>query len=258
MKFSLALASLLLSTVAVADEGHGTVSLKIESGKTINAGNSEVAFKLFDSKRNKNVSDADLEVVHEKKIHMLVFDKSLTQFFHVHPEFKANSWKVNTDIPTNGTYHIYIEGKQKTSGEFTAHDLIQVKHGSPELPVPGNVTPQKTATQGESIITLSGDTFSTTQDSHIKLTFSRTDGQRAKITNYLGAKAHVVITPLNGSELLHVHPMEEGSDIALGLHTRFKKAGDYRMWIEFIDHGVKRTVPLWIRATGTSSGGHDH
>lgn len=256
MKLAFTLAPIFLSTFALADAGHGTVSLKIESGKTINAGKSEVSFKIFDSKRNKSVTDADLEVVHEKKVHMLVFDRSLTQFFHIHPEFKSNSWKVNAEIPTNGKYHIYLEGKQKTSGEFTAHDVIQVKGGSPELPAANNITPQKSGTSGESVVTLSGDTFSTTQDSHIRLTFSRTDGQRAKITNYLGAKAHVVVTPLDGSELLHVHPMEEGSDIALGLHTRFKKAGDYRMWIEFIDHGVKRTVPLWIRATGESSGAH--
>lgn len=258
MKLALTLVPFLFSSLALADEGHGTVSLKIESEKTINAGKSEVSFNLFDSKRNKNVTDSDLEVVHEKKIHMLVFDKSLTQFFHIHPEFKTSNWKVNADIPTNGKYHIYIEGKQKTSGEFTAHDVIQVQKGKPELPAPNNVTPQKSGASGESIVTLSGDTFSTAQDSHIRLTFSRTDGQRPKITNYLGAKAHVVVTPLDGSELLHVHPMEEGSDIALGLHTRFKKAGDYRMWIEFIDQGVKRTVPLWIRATGGSAGGHDH
>lgn len=258
MKLALTIVPLLLSTAALADEGHGTVSLKIESSKTINAGKSEVAIKLFDSKRNKNVTDADLEVVHEKKIHMLVFDRSLTQFFHVHPEFKANSWKVNTDIPTNGKYRVYIEGKQRTSGEFTASNFIQVKEGNAEIAPPNNVTPQKSGKQGESVVTLSGDTFSTTQDSHIRLTFSRTDGQRPKITNYLGAKAHVVITPVDGSELLHVHPMEEGSDIALGLHTRFKKAGDYRMWIEFIDHGVKRTIPLWVRAAGGNSGGHDH
>ena len=47
----------------------------------------------------------------------------------------------------------------------------------------------------------------------------------------------------------HVHPME-GSDANSGmLHATFPSAGDYRVWIQLIDHGVLKTIPLSVTVT---------
>jgi hypothetical protein len=79
------------------------------------------------------------------------------------------------------------------------------------------------------------------------LSISRTDGQAAVITPYLGAPAHVTATTLDGGTLVHVHPMASGPTSAMMmLHFVFPSAGDYRIWVEFIEGGDYRLVPLSV------------
>ena len=78
-----------------------------------------------------------------------------------------------------------------------------------------------------------------------KMVVLNADGSRPEITPYLGALAHVVITDLTGTRLLHVHPMEMGGELML--HVEFPEAGDYRAFAQFIDGGQLRTVELSVR-----------
>lgn len=81
------------------------------------------------------------------------------------------------------------------------------------------------------------------------LEISRTDGSAPELENLLGALAHIVIVPLDGSTLLHVHPMDSGSSTRILIHTIFPRIGDYRIWIQFLDGGILRTVPLSVRVS---------
>jgi hypothetical protein len=78
----------------------------------------------------------------------------------------------------------------------------------------------------------------------IGIEFGRTDGKAPQIKNYLGAPAHVVITDLKGSALTHVHPMV--MDGMLMLHTEFTKAGDYRVFVQWLDGEDLRTAELAV------------
>lgn len=217
-----------------------------EGKNEVKAGNVALSFQLLQGK--KNLKEEDLVVTHEKKLHMFLFDRSLTQFFHVHPEAKNTTWNVSFEPTHNGIYQVFSEGKHKTLDAFVVQSSVKVIEGKKELPVPTDVKVAKVGSSGDSIVTLSSDTFSTTSDSHIGVTFSRKDGTAPKITPYLGAKAHVVIVSKDSKNLIHVHPMDGDSNTVLTLHTRFHKSGDYRMWVQFIDNNELRTVPFWIAA----------
>ena len=80
----------------------------------------------------------------------------------------------------------------------------------------------------------------------VNISFSRTDGSPVELTPYLGAMAHVVATPADGDSLIHVHPMNTTQSNVLMLHATFPEAGFYRLWIQFIDGGVLKVVPLMI------------
>ncbi|QDK44646.1 hypothetical protein B9G69_010335 [Bdellovibrio sp. SKB1291214] len=75
---------------------------------------------------------------------------------------------------------------------------------------------------------------------------TREDGQAPEITPYLGAFAHVIAVSPDGDELTHVHPMEGSAPNTGMLHATFPTDGDYRVWIQLIDKGELKTIPLSI------------
>lgn len=80
----------------------------------------------------------------------------------------------------------------------------------------------------------------------LTLTFNRTDGTKPDIQPYLGAFAHVILVPEDADSLLHVHPMQGATPNEGIFHTSFPDQGDYRLWVQFLDGGVLRTVPLSV------------
>ena len=78
------------------------------------------------------------------------------------------------------------------------------------------------------------------------LTFSHQDGTAPQLAPYLGAIAHIVATPSDGDSLIHVHPVAGSSPTTALLHVTFPSPGFYRLWIQFIDGGQLRTVPLAV------------
>jgi hypothetical protein len=58
--------------------------------------------------------------------------------------------------------------------------------------------------------------------------------------------AHVVAVPSDGTWLLHVHPMDHGVPNQLMLHMEFPLAGDYRIWIQVVNGGALRVIPLSV------------
>ena len=80
----------------------------------------------------------------------------------------------------------------------------------------------------------------------LNFTVSRVDGTAVVLTDYLGALAHVISTPTNGDALNHVHPMAASKPSTGLLHATFDDAGDYRLWIQLIDGGVLKTIPLSV------------
>ena len=53
----------------------------------------------------------------------------------------------------------------------------------------------------------------------------------------------------DGDALIHVHPMDMGDDdpSKIMVHFAFPAAGMYRLWVQFIDHGDLKTVPLAVK-----------
>ena len=72
------------------------------------------------------------------------------------------------------------------------------------------------------------------------------DGTTPQIEPYLGAFAHIIATPSDGDALIHVHPIGTGPSQGM-LHTTFPAAGEYRLWIQFIDDGNLKTIPLSVK-----------
>lgn len=228
-------------------EVNAFANVQIESSQNkVSASDSiNYTFSLKDDKTLASISDKDLVETHTKILHLVVYDASLNEFNHVHPEFNGTSWSVELSLPVNGSYRVWAQGKTSSGKEFSVNRVLIVENGAAEVAVAplGDV---RIGTDGATQVELASTKLKAGKMAMIDFTVTRNDGATPKLSPYLGAFAHVIATQLNGNDLIHVHPME-GNQPNMGmLHSTFPIAGEYRLWIQFIDDGELKTIPLSV------------
>lgn len=244
-KLVLVLNTIFASPLAFS-HGESRFEIELESEEHVKSGTSQFAFQIVDLEAKKTITDADLQVKHEKKLHLFLFDAALKEFRHLHPEYNATDkqWQVEGELSVNGNYRIWAQGILVTDDlEFTAGGQFDVVEGSAANPVE-KLKEAKSGTDDVSGITLSYSKLKAKKAAMINLDFFRTDGTKPEITPYLGEKAHVVGVLSDGDVLVHMHPMEHKGKLML--HAEFPEAGTYRLWVQFIDKKVLHVVPLVV------------
>ena len=238
-------AALLLSSHSVFASASSSVVIEPQSQATVDKSAYTHQFKLLDSKSGKYLGESDLVISHEKKLHFIVYDLALKEFQHVHPTFDGTYWNVDLSFLVSGDYVTWAQGKINKGAEFSTSKPLTVQVQNPAWPQ-AQLADVREGADGLSKITISPTKLRAGQMAMLDLSFLRTDGTAADITPYLGAIAHVISVTADGQELIHVHPMEGGSENEAMLHATFPKAGMYRLWVQFIDDGVLKLVPLAV------------
>lgn len=237
----------LSSFHAVQASSVSTVQIEPESRVEIKSESVNYRFKLLDTQKRRYLKEADLSVTHEKVLHFVVYDQALEEFQHVHPTFDGQFWSVPLAFAASGNYKLWAQGKVKKGEEFSASTSAVVAISKSAWPTPPRLADLREGTDGISRITLSNAKLKAGQMAMLDLVFSRTDGTPSKITPYLGAVAHVIAVTADGQELVHVHPMDHGGKNKAMLHATFPAAGSYRVWVEFVDDGTLKRVPLALK-----------
>lgn len=236
------------SVAGFAHPKQSRVELTLDQASPYLAGAQNISFKLVDTKKKKQVKDGDLNVMHEKLIHFFIFDEALVEFRHVHPEFDGSSWVVKEplDLPLNGNYRVWAQGELKVDGsEFATTGVFEIQKGQPANGVASSLGDQRTGTDGISRATLSKEKLVSGKMVMPTLKIDHTDGSPVQLTDFLGAPIHIVAVTMAGDDFLHVHPMTMGSNKFM-MHAEFPEAGDYRIWVQFIDGGDLKTVPISV------------
>ena len=204
-------------------------------------------FNLEKEETNKIIRDKDLNIEHEKKLHLIIYDPSLQEFQHVHPEFDGTMWTADTQFSVDGNYWIWAQGELASDGEeFSTSNKLDITGGATAWPTPPVLGDQRTGTSGVSAIELGKNKLLAGKMAMLDLKMTRTDGTTPQLEPYLGAFAHIIATPADGDALIHVHPVGTGPSEGM-LHATFPTAGEYRLWIQFIDDGNLKTIPLSVK-----------
>ncbi len=246
--------NIILSTAVISSlcwaDGAGVnerVQVNLRSPSELEASTTTIRFDLTNIEEQVAVTDTDLNVVHEKILHVFVFDKGLGEFQHIHPEYADGEWSVEATFARSGDYLMWAQGQLRDGDhDFISNIPLIIVNGSEPNPVPPVLTDIRSGSDGLSVATLSGTRFRAGREAMPNVTFTRTDGTTPVLEPYLGEKAHVVITPSDAHSLIHTHPMDHGIENQIMLHTTFPEAGFYKIWIQFIDEGQLRTVPLSV------------
>lgn len=215
----------------------------------------------------------DLQVVHEKMMHLIVVSADLSEFAHVHPQqTEKGSFQIAHTFLYGGEYRLFADFKPPHGGpmieKFTLH-------------VDGSARPTTALVEGARSVEQDGLRFTMAIDKPLRvgeaamLNFAVNDARTGKpvtdLQPYLGALAHFVIISQDGADFLHAHPMEQNaktashehggheakahqhganlaSDSEVSAHTSFPRAGLYKLWAQFQRNGRVMTAAFVVRA----------
>ena len=98
---------------------------------TIQAGASTALILVVKNEQGAIVKD--LQIVHEKLMHLLIVSNDLAEFYHIHPEVRSDgSFKVEHIFPNGGNYRLYADITPKDSAQVV--EQIDVKVAGTERP----------------------------------------------------------------------------------------------------------------------------
>ncbi|MGX6444984.1 hypothetical protein ACWM35_17365 [Neobacillus sp. K501] len=229
-------------TAEVSEEAHGH-----DDGEESAAGGVMTTFTYDDGKISITIKDGngksvnELEINHEKLLHLIVVNENLDQYYHLHPEkVGEGQFEVADHRLQDGAYKAFIDIKPKNLNYEVSPVAFQVGEGSHESH--GHAT--LTADQ-ELIQTIDGETVemnisSLESGKDVTLSFQLDEG---KLEQYLGAAGHVVILDEQADKYLHVHPLNESMPV---FETHFDQPGRYKIWAEFKQDGKVRVFPFVI------------
>lgn len=182
---------------------------------------------------------SDLEVNHEKLLHLIVVSTDLKEYQHLHPQTnEPGVFKVAHALP-EGEYKAFIDIKPISKRYEVAPVSFMVgesvsEHEEDSLKVDTELTREA----GGHIVKLLPSSLKVNED--IKLTFDL-GGEIPE--QYLGALGHVVILDEKGENYIHVHPLEGNEPV---FATKFSEPGIYKIWAEFKFNGQVFVYPFVV------------
>lgn len=184
----------------------------------------------------------DFTPLHDRDLHLIVFNRELTSFDHVHPKLAPDgTWSVELPALEPGSY--------RAVADFMVTDGPRLALGA-DLSVAGTYRPgrlpepARTATvdgYDVTIATEAGDGGEVTATLVV-----RSDGEEVDLEPYLGANGHLVALRARDLAYAHVHPVEdEEGEMGPGtvvFDATLGAQGRYALFLDFTHHGAVHTA----------------
>lgn len=194
----------------------------------------------------------DYELLHERRLHLIVVSDDLVDYWHLHPEMTADgTWHIEMPALEPRVYVIYADFQPTGSEQITLQDRITITAGDAAVAPRDLPAPVAHDEVGGFDVTLSGDVSA--GESTLQFDVTR-DGQPVTTEPYLGAAGHLVAIRASDLDYLHVHPIEEGGP-AIRFGADLPTAGTYRLFLDFSVDGTVHTASftLDVPADATSA-----
>lgn len=213
-------------SVAIDSHPGFRVDYKSEPG-TIQAGVPTTL--VLTVKDNRGTTVKDLQIVHEKPMHLLIVSKDLAEFYHVHPEQQADgSYRVQHNFPNGGEYRLYADFTPQAAAQVVERIDVKVAGAErAEIPLVPDQKLEKTV-EGLKVVMNSDGEIKAGQE--LMLNFQAFDAASGKpaadLQNYLGELAHFVIVSEDMKDFVHAHPMSKSDHEKMsgGEHSAEKAA----------------------------------
>lgn len=188
----------------------------------------------------------EFDILHEKRMHLVIVRDGLDIFAHHHPEILENGeFQTRLVFPVPGAYRLYVDFTPRGGQPSTAMNTLTVSGDPPAAPVLEPYVPGQVRTQH-----LVADVEINQDARRHRLTFTLFDQHDAPLTDlepYLGAMGHLVILSVSGQNYIHAHPLDNSTGNKVTFEASFPQPGLYKAWGEFQRNGQVHDIPIVFR-----------
>ncbi|OWY63074.1 hypothetical protein B7486_55040 [cyanobacterium TDX16] len=192
----------------------------------------------------------DLELLHDRELHLIVASGDLQEYAHLHPERDDEGrWTVELPDLAPGAYRAFADF-QPADGEQLTLGIDLTREGSTEPSAP--LAPVATDEVAGYEVTLEQDLSGTSGEVTVTV---REDGEVVTTEPYLGAAGHLVALRDGDLAYLHVHPLGEEPNGPVGFVVEVPSAGTYALFFDFQVDGEVHTARFVVEVPSTDGAG---
>ncbi|GAA1060569.1 hypothetical protein [Agromyces bracchium] len=214
----------------------------------------EISFTLTDA---SGAAVTEVEISHDRPLHLIVVRTDGAHFRHVHPELGDDgTWRIPYTFDAAGAHRVFADVTPSALGEtITLTSTIEVAGEFRPEPRVADLT---TSTVEGLDVDLSGALVAGTP-SELVFTVTRDGEPVTALEPYLGAYGHLIALRQGDLAYLHVHPMGEPGDGVTepGPEIAFMAiaptAGRYLLYLDLKEGGVVRSIPFVVTATAPTA-----
>ena len=177
--------------------------------------------------------------LHERPLHLIVVNRELTDFHHVHPTLGADgTWTVDLPALEAGSY--------RAIADFVVEDGPRLALGV-DLSIGGSYQPvAPPAPSNRAVVDGYEVTLQSEQgDGGVDMLSFEVRKDGATVTDlqpYLGAAGHLIAIRTDDLAYAHVHPLDGSRDAAIRFEATLPSAGRYRLFLDFQHAGTVHTA----------------
>lgn len=205
---------------------------------------------LYSKKDRKLLLPSEIKGTHTEKMHLLIFDQTLTDYQHVHPTLtnKPGVYQFEWTPKKASKYKVWVDLIPLSTGlqEYIRANLADLSKASDKAPEEIDKTPSLTSSIGEGkdklYFTLSFDPKELIlgKPEIGKVSIKDSDGHPfTQLEPVMGAFAHIVAINEDFKTIAHIHPMgvepSKNSDKGgpdLKFEIELHKPGFWKIWVQ--------------------------
>ncbi len=188
-------------------------------------------------RRTLDNSALELEVVHEKPLHLITVTQELDWFSHDHPvKGTDGTWQLEMVFPRAGNYIFYADFVPKGARNQVFPLAFQVQGVRPKIKaLKASSAPRKVGSYTFTLI----QPKALLSNEAMTLTFKIAKGGKpvTDLQPYLGEKGHLVGVSEDTLSYAHSHPMDSKSGSEVAFMAHFPRPGLYKIWGQFLHQG---------------------
>jgi len=206
------------------------------------------------------------DIVHERRMHLIIVRKDLSFFTHQHPEMQPDGSFLLAGFvfPTAGEYQLFFDTAPKDAGGQVIVSALRVEGKAATLPKSLAAIEKLSAhtVGGVQVGLKDARGLAPRKTLPFTITFRAADSGKPilDLQPYLGAMGHMIMIHDDAQTFVHTHPDERdpqnGKQGELTFLARPPKAGLYHLWVEFQHQNKVLTAEFILEVREPSSSQH--